>query len=67
MVIDTTFETDSIQLRFSRKRIFKAGKRVFYDNVSEDLIIQSIDLVGTEESYRYNKYKRLYSVSMNCL
>lgn len=60
------FETDSDEVKdLVENEFFKAGKRVFYDNVSEDLIIQSIDLVGTEESYRYNKYKRLYSVSMN--
>lgn len=60
------FETDSDEVKnLVENEFFKAGKRVFYDDKTEDLFIESIDLVGTDESYRYNKYKRLYSLSMN--
>ena len=60
------FETDSEEVKnLVENEFFKAGKRVFYDDKTEDLFIESIDLVGTDESYRYNKYKRLYSLSMN--
>lgn len=60
------FETDSDEVKnLVDNEFFKAGKRVFYDDKTEDLFIESIDLVGTDESYRYNKYKRLYSLSMD--
>lgn len=59
------FETDSEEVKNRvENEFYKSGKRVFYDRTSKDLVIQSIDIVGTEESYRYNKYKRLYSLSM---
>ena len=60
------FETDSEEVKnLVENEFFEAGKRVQYDNETEDLVVESIDLVGTEESYRYNKYKRMYSLSMN--
>lgn len=60
------FETDSEEVKnLVENEFFEAGKRVQYDSETENLIVESIDLVGTEESYRYNKYKRVYSLSMN--
>lgn len=60
------FETDSEEVeRRIKNEFYKAGKRVVYDRTKGEIEIISIDLVGTEESYRYNKYKRTHSVSMD--
>ena len=60
------FETDSEEVKdLVKNEYFKAGKRVQCDIENGNIDIESIDLVGTEESYRYNKYKRVYSLSMD--
>ena len=60
------FETDSEEVeRRIKNEFYKAGKRVVYDRTKGEIEIISIDLVGTEESYRYNKYKRIKSLSMD--
>lgn len=60
------FETDSEEAENRIKNEFyKSGKRVIYDRTEGEIEIVSIDLVGTEESYRYNKYKRIKSLSMD--
>ena len=60
------FETDSEEVKNRiENEFYKAGKRVSIDPKTGDGEIESIDIVGTEESYRYNKYKRLYSLSMD--
>lgn len=60
------FETDSEEVENRIKNEFyKSGKRVIYDRTKGEIEIVSIDLVGTEESYRYNKYKRIKSLSMD--
>ena len=60
------FETDSEEVKNRiENEFYKAGKRVILGPKVDDGSIESIDIVGTEESYRYNKYKRLYSLSMD--
>lgn len=60
------FETDSEEVKNRvENEFYVAGKRLHFDDDTGDAIIDGIDLVGTEESYRYNKYKRVYSLSMN--
>lgn len=60
------FETDSEEVKdLVENKHFKSGKRVQYNRETEEFVIESIDIVGTEESYRYNKYKRVYSLSMD--
>ena len=60
------FETDSEEVKNRiENEFYKSGKRVTFDPETGDGTLESIDIVGTEESYRYNKYKRLYSLSMD--
>ena len=60
------FETDSEDVKNRvENEFYVSGKRLYFDKDTGDAVMDGIDIVGTEASYRYNRYKRIYSLSMS--